>query len=223
MKNRRNLTFWILLVAFALFSAAAGFKLLYGVDQWTLHASQTWTTNEFDRIGGVFSILGTVELTLPALVALVVWLFLTNNRTLALRLSIAVFATSLVELAMKMWLPQLPMPEETSRAEDYSPIVDVPYAYPYPSGHMLRSVLLFGAIYLLWQNSVGRVLILLVLGGMAVTRVYMGVHWPSDVIGGALLGLAGLAWVFRKRSAISNQPSAVSDQPKTVHRKTREI
>jgi membrane-associated phospholipid phosphatase len=36
------------------------------------------------------------------------------------------------------------------------------------------------------------------------------VHWASDVIGGILLGVAGLAWAFGERSAINCQPSAKS-------------
>jgi len=39
---------------------------------------------------------------------------------------------------------------------------------------------------------------------MAVTRVYLADHWPSDVVGGLLLG-AGVAWAVsvdrRRRTA----------------------
>ncbi|MGB3634609.1 MAG: phosphatase PAP2 family protein [Rubrobacteraceae bacterium] len=214
MKRRRNFTFWISLTAFAVFSALAGLRLLYGFDLWTLDASQTWTTIAFDRIGGLFSTLGGIEVTVPAFAVLVIWLFVTNRRTLAIRLSAAMLVTSLVELAMKMWLPQVPMPEDAARTTGFSPVLDVPYSYPYPSGHMLRSMLLFGAIFLLWSSKVARALIVLAVAGMALSRVYLGVHWASDVIGGVLLGIAGLVWAFGKQSACSGQPSAKTRSPK---------
>ena len=43
---------------------------------------------------------------------------------------------------------------------------------------------------------------IIALAGIA--RVYMGVHWASDVLGGLLLGVAtliGLLWVYHKLEA----------------------
>ena len=161
-----------------------------------MRASQGWANPGFDRIGGLFSTFGGIEVTVPAFAALVVWLFLTDHRTLAIRLSAAMLVTSLVELAMKLWLPQAPMPEDAARVTGFSPVLDVPYSYPYPSGHMLRSVILLGIVFFLWRTKLTRALVILVLAGMALSRVYLGVHWASDVIGGALLGLVGLVWAF---------------------------
>jgi undecaprenyl-diphosphatase len=64
---------------------------------------------------------------------------------------------------------------------------------------MLRSIILLGAVYLLWQSRPGRVALLIFLAAAAASRVYLGTHWPSDVLGGALLGIAGLAWAFGKQ------------------------
>ena len=177
--------------------------MLYGPDLWALRASQSWANVAFDRAGGLFSTLGGIEVTVPAFAALVIWLFLTNRRTLAVRLAVTMLVTSLVELAMKMWLPQVPMPEDAARTTGFSPVLDVPYSYPYPSGHMLRSMLLLGAVFLLWGNKIARAFIIAALVGMALSRVYLGVHWASDVIGGVILGLAGLAWAFDQRKGRS--------------------
>lgn len=100
---------------------------------------------------------------------------------------------------MKLWLPQVPLPDVFSRSDGHTPLVAIDYSYPYPSGHMLRTTILLGVVYVLWKNRLGRILLAIFLLGMALSRVYMGVHWASDVVGGVLLGVVGLAWAFGDR------------------------
>jgi undecaprenyl-diphosphatase len=190
-------------VAFALLSAAAGARWLYPIDAWALRVAQHRTSEKLDAAGKAFSVPGDLEYSAMALVVLCAVLFLGGRRVLAGRLLTAFVVTGLVEFAMKMLLPQVPMPEETARSTDPSPILEVAYPYPYPSGHVLRSVILLGALYALWPNRFARVAVLVFLAGMAASRVYLGVHWASDVLGGALLGVAGVAWAFK----VSKPPS----------------
>jgi undecaprenyl-diphosphatase len=73
--------------------------------------------------------------------------------------------------------------------------IPLPTSYSFPSGHAMMSLIVFGGIGLVvlsllglrrgWLPALG----LLVFGlAVGVTRVYLGVHWSSDVTAGWLLG-----------------------------------
>ncbi len=79
-------------------------------------------------------------------------------------------------------------------------LLSLPDSYSFPSGHSMGSIGLLGSLAMLafawplaraWRLlSLGGALLLVF--GVAASRVYFGVHYPSDVVGGLL---AGAAWV----------------------------
>lgn len=93
-----------------------------------------------------------------------------------------------IELALKYTVAHPPPPPELSRGEHLLPIFRVATPYAYPSGHLARIAFLAA---LLWGRVPRwRAALAALVAAMALTRVYLAVHWPSDVAGGILLGLA---------------------------------
>ena len=125
------------------------------------------------------------------LLAVTIWGW-RNDRRLAW---VIVFSTLVLAWAVEVlkFLVSKPRPENAL-------FVGVNYAFP--SSHMAVSVYFFGWLWLLagrgkptWRRRVARVGLPLVVLMIGFGRVYVGAHWPSDVLGGLLLGLGALVIV----------------------------
>lgn len=81
--------------------------------------------------------------------------------------------------------------------------------YSFPSGHSMAAFTLYGILsFLLWKHISsyqGRTLLIIVsvlmIAMIGISRIYLGVHYPSDVLGGFLVSGIWLIlsiWTFQK-------------------------
>ena len=129
------------------------------------------------------------------------WLLWRGRRDRAFLLAAAVLSERLIMDGLKLAAGR-PRPS-------FETLPFMPASSSFPSGHSGNSMAVFTAIALIavppaWRRSA---LALAVAASIAIglTRPYLGVHWPSDVLGGWALGLiaAGLAVAIGRRLGVS--------------------
>jgi len=84
------------------------------------------------------------------------------------------------------------------RPDVFPPLV-AEVGYSFPSGHVMSSIAFYGmCAFLIGRHRnaiqcIGITLItIIIIGAIAYSRIYLGVHYPTDVFGSALLGSAWL-------------------------------
>jgi membrane-associated phospholipid phosphatase len=131
---------------------------------------------------------------IPVLVALLIYSF--GLQWEAVTTLVAAFLPPLINVAVKDWIRR-PRP-----TVDLVHVFRILNSYSFPSGHVMFYISFFGflwfLVFVLLKPSFKRTLLLIIFGIpialVGISRIYLGQHWASDVLGAALLG--GLTLVF---------------------------
>ncbi|HEY0782779.1 MAG TPA: phosphatase PAP2 family protein [Thermoanaerobaculia bacterium] len=96
-------------------------------------------------------------------------------------------------------------PRPSSGIAGFAALAELPDAFSFPSGHTAAA---FGvAVALLGERPSLTLLALVLAAGIAISRIYLGAHYPLDVAAGVLLGAGcGLA---ARLLVDSFQPAAI--------------
>ena len=90
----------------------------------------------------------------------------------------------------------------------------------FPSGHATQSLATFAALAFVLAvlapraGSIAKVLALILAGAIGWSRVYLGVHWTTDVIAGWLIGAAWITIVFWVPSTTRAAERPRRDEPR---------
>ncbi len=165
-----------------------------GVNQWFVHR-RTSFWNDATAVGT--GMAETITVIVITAVAALLLRWLTKRWLAAVMLITSIVGELAIFLATTAIVPQ--------RRPGVPKLDPAPPTSSYPSGHTAAAVCLYGAlaVLLLWMYA-GRpgarivaVLLFCVPVFVAVSRVYRGMHYPSDVLAGALLGILWLWLVTR--------------------------
>lgn len=93
-------------------------------------------------------------------------------------------------------------PRPFAQFADIIPLIGRPSDFSFPSGHAACS---FAAAFTLWKLSsrpMG-IVALLMASLIALSRLYLGVHYPSDILGGLLTGYVASAMALFMNAKLS--------------------
>jgi undecaprenyl-diphosphatase len=208
MAERRRRTQWRFIAAIVALASIWLIMLLWGVgslDQTIYEALYAGHRPVLLAVARFFTVLGEPTVLIGACVLCALWLWYAGRGRLGLTLLlIALIGRGLSE-AQKYWIARV--------RPDIEPHLVIVKTSSFPSGHATSSMIFYLALALAltartrWNRiaATGATLLSLLIG---TSRVMLGVHWPSDVIGGWAFGMLWVLLTLRPAERLLRANSA---------------
>lgn len=132
------------------------------------------------------TIVGDTIPRLCLLAAASLWLMLRGRGTAALWLVAMMAGGTLLNLGLKQ-IFAMPRPDLLRH-------LDIVTSFSFPSGHAAGNMIFFGALARLGGRRLGGALAAAIIIPIGISRVWLGVHWASDVTAGWIEGLGWIAF-----------------------------
>ena len=205
------------LLAFVVVAALVGAHAGGGLDGRVISWAEAHEHRSLNALAVGFDYLGRWWLAIAGIVAIAGVLWLAGRRAQARYLALAMALSLSLNLLLKLVFRRVPPGGGT---------VVKASTYAFPSGHTMTATALAAALALIAWPTRWRWPVILAgaafAGAMGLSRVYLAVHWPSDVAAGWAMGVVV---AFAVRAAVhlpaaggapAAGPSAASAKPRAA-------
>jgi undecaprenyl-diphosphatase len=159
-------------------------------------------TTMWDNIMVEITALGTGTVVMMIVAVAALFLVLTRHKYSAMLLLISTFGGLVLNLVLKLGFnrprPTIFVPEVHAVSSSF------------PSGHAMSAAIVYGTVAYLaarlhkraWARALVMFAALVVIVAICISRLYLGVHYPSDVVAGVVIGLAWAGFCMATLEAI---------------------
>ncbi|MBW4661733.1 MAG: phosphatase PAP2 family protein [Drouetiella hepatica Uher 2000/2452] len=161
-------------------------KWLLPLEESCLLTFKSWANPTLDRYMSLVTYLAQGEVTVPLLIVVGGVLLYYNQNSAALVLAIGLSGSWLLNGIFKSFFRR--------ERPDLWASPDRPMDYSYPSGHSMSAISFYGLLaadftqYLDIPLAITATLAFAITLGVGFSRLYLGVHWPTDVLSGWIAG-----------------------------------
>lgn len=182
-------------ILFFLFLLVALLTNIEATESWDRMIGESlYRIGEMDGFYIFLSYIGSRRFFYPALVVMTLFILFKRNWYLALFLWANLVGVRLLNTFVKTIFSR--------DRPSLDHVVDAGF-YSYPSGHSMNSMAFFGAIAFLcyikikqtWLRNILMTGCFVLIGLIGLSRVYLGVHYPLDVLGGFSMGASWLLFL----------------------------
>lgn len=162
---------------------------------------QSFETPILTQIMKLFTFIGSFPAVLVIVLLAAFFLYrVFEHRTELLLFGTVVVGTPIINFFLKQFFQRV--------RPDFHRLIEIG-GYSFPSGHAMNAFALYSILtFLFWRhipNRMGRTILILISSlfilMIGISRIYLGVHFPSDIIGGYFasgLWLTIAIWFFQK-------------------------
>jgi membrane-associated phospholipid phosphatase len=153
------------------------------------------------RIMRIITYLGNPEFLVPFNLALLVLFAILKKKWMVIRIAVVALGGLGIKLLMKHLFQRL---------RPLDPVIEGGVAgYSFPSGHALMAVVVYGflvwwaaiSIHNKWKQGIAIALLILLIIGVSFSRIYLRVHYTTDILAGICIGFCWLMfslWIVDK-------------------------